>query len=124
LTLGLQGGSALGDILPGYAQFTLGGPFGFSGLAENQFRGSYQGIITLVYRYRLVELPRQMGRGIYVIARADIGNVWEEEVDTGDLRQGGSVGLGADTAAGPLLLAYGRTDEGYDRFYISLGTAF
>ncbi len=122
--LGLQGGTSLGGDLPGYAQFTLGGPFSFAGLAEDQFRGSYLGVASISYRYRLMELPSQVGRGIYTIARFDTGNVWQEGVDTGDLRYGGALGIGADTAIGPLYLAYGRADGGYSRVYFSLGTAF
>jgi NTE family protein len=124
LMAGVQAGSSLGSELPVYAQFTLGGPFGFSGLAQNQFRGTYQGILTLSYRYRLVELPRQIGRGIYALVRGDVGNVWMDDVDLGDLRQGALVGLGADTALGPLFFGYGRSDEGFDRFYLTLGTLF
>lgn len=124
ITVGLQGGTSLGSELPGYAQFTLGGPFGFAGLAENQFRGSYLGIASLGHRYRLLELPSQLGRGIYTVARFDVGNVWQDEVDTGDVRYGGALGVGADTAIGPLYLAYGRADGGFGRIYFSLGTAF
>lgn len=124
VTLGLQGGTSLGSDLPPYVQFTLGGPFGFAGLAENQFRGSYLGIASLGHRYRLLELPSQLGRGIYTIARFDVGNVWDEEVDLDDLRNGGALGVGADTAIGPLYFAYGRADGGFGRIYFSLGTAF
>lgn len=120
----MQGGTSLGSDIPPYAQFTLGGPFGFAGLAENQFRGSYLGIASLGHRYRLLELPSQLGRGIYTIARFDVGNVWDEEVDLDDLRNGGALGVGADTAIGPLYFAYGRADGGFGRIYFSLGTAF
>lgn len=122
--VGLQGGSALGSDLPGYAQLTLGGPFSFSGLPENQFRGSYLGVGSLGYRYRLLQLPAQLGRAVYVMTRIDSGNVWQDEVDTGDLRVGASAGIGADSALGPLYFGYGRADGGYDALYFSLGTTF
>lgn len=124
LSLGLQGGSSLGSELPGYAQFTLGGPFSFAGLAEDQFRGSYLGVASLGHRYRLLALPSQLGRGVYTVARLDVGNVWQDEVDREDVRCGGALGLGADTAIGPLYLAYGLAEGGYGRIYFSLGTAF
>ena len=124
VTVGVQAGSGLGDELPGYAQFTLGGPFSFSGLADDQFRGSALGVASLAYRYRLLTLPSALGRAAYVMGRFDTGNVWREEVDTGDLRNGGSLGLCADTKMGPVYLAYGRAEGGYDRFYFSLGTVF
>jgi len=34
------------------------------------------------------------------------------------------VGLGADSAIGPIMLSYGRADEGFDAFYFSLGSGF
>lgn len=124
VTLGLQAGTDLGSSLPPYAQFTLGGPFGFAGLAEDQFRGSSLGVGSISYRYRLIQLPSQIGRGAYAISRFDVGNVWPDEVDAGDLRYGGTLGLGADTVIGPLYLAYGHADGGYGCVYFSLGTAF
>lgn len=124
IVLGMIGGTGLGSELPGYAQLTLGGPFSFAGLAEDQFRGSYLGVGQIGYRYRIMQLPSQIGRAVYVISRFDVGNVWRDEVDTDDLRYGGSLGLGADTALGPMYIAYGQADEGYDRFYFSMGTAF
>ena len=124
VTVGLQGGTGFGDELPTFAQFKLGGPFGFAGLAEGQFRGSYLGVASLGYTYRLLQLPAQLGKGIYAITRFDAGNVWADEFDADDLRYGGAVGLGADLSIGPLYVAYGRADEGYDCFYFSLGTVF
>ena len=120
----LQGGSGLGDELPGYAQFMLGGPFHFAGLAEGQFRGSVLGVVSLGYAYRLLQLPAQFGKGIYAMTRWDTGNVWTESFDGNDLRYGLAVGLGADTVLGPLYVGYGAADEGYERFYISMGTLF
>jgi NTE family protein len=124
ITATVLGGSALGSDLPGYNQFTLGGPFSFAGLAEDQFRGSYLGVASLGYRYRLNQLPAQLGRAVYVLTRFDTGNVWDDDADLDDLRYGGALGIGADTAFGPLYLAYGRADQGYSRVYFSLGTAF
>lgn len=123
-TVGLQGGTGFGHELPTFAQFKLGGPFGFAGLAEGQFRGSYLGVASLGYSYRLLQLPAQLGKGIYAITRFDAGNVWADEFDVDDLRYGGAIGLGADLSIGPLYVAYGRADEGYDCFYFSLGTVF
>ena len=123
-TVGLQGGTGFGHELPTFAQFKLGGPFGFAGLAEGQFRGSYLGVASLGYNYRLLQLPAQLGKGIYAITRIDAGNVWADDFDMDDLRYGGAIGLGADLSIGPLYVAYGRADEGYDCFYFSLGTVF
>jgi NTE family protein len=123
LELGLQGGTDLGSGLPGYAQFTLGGPGSFSGLAKDQFRGSTLAVVTLAYRYRLIEIPSQLGRGVYTITRFDAGNVWLGDVNS-DIRYGGSLGVGIDLNIGPLLLTYGIADGGYHSVYFSLGSDF
>jgi NTE family protein len=125
-SLGFRYGSSLDSELPAYAQFTIGGPFGFAGLAEDQFRGSEMAIASAGYRYRLITLPSALGRGVYTITRIDYGNVWEDsrDADASDCRTGVALGLGADTSIGPLLLAYGQAEGGYSRWYFSLGTAF
>jgi outer membrane protein insertion porin family len=121
--VGLQYGTDLGSDLPVYAQFTLGGPAGFAGLAEDQFRGSTLGVASLEYRYRLRELPSQLGRGIYAVSHLDTGNVWMDGIDS-DIRYGGSLGLGMDLNIGPLSLIYGYADGGYHSVYFSLGSDF
>lgn len=123
LSVAMQYGSDLGSELPGYAQFTLGGPNSFSGLAQDQFRGSALGAASLGYRYRLRELPAQLGRGIYAVTRLDTGNVWEDNMDS-DLRYGATIGIGADLGVGPLYLSYGYADGGYSTIYFSLGSDF
>ncbi len=124
LMLTLQYGDSLGSDLPGYAQFTLGGASSFAGLAEDQFRGSSLGVASVGYRYRLMPLPSQIGRAVYAVSRFDVGNVWEDDIDTDDLRYGVGVGLGVDTAMGPIYLTYGVADGGYRRLYFSLGSIF
>lgn len=125
LELGLEGGSALGSELPPYAEFLLGGPDSFAGLAQDQFRGSTLGTASIGYRYRLKTLPPQLGRGIYTITRYDTGNVWDETgIDVKDLRHGLALGIGVDTEFGPLNFTYGLADGGYARFYFSLGSDF
>ncbi len=123
MELGLQGGSSLGSDIPAYAQFTLGGPGSFSGLATDQFRGSSLGVASLGYRYRLKEIPSQLGRGIYALTRFDMGNVWQGGANS-DLRYGGSLGIGIDLNVGPLMLTYGAADGGYHSTYFTLGSTF
>lgn len=123
LSLELKYGTDLGSDLPGYAQFTLGGPNSFSGLAQDQFRGSTLGVASLGYRYRLKELPSQLGRGIYTLTRVDAGNVWEDNMDS-DLRYGATIGVGVDLGVGPLYLTYGFADGGYRSLYFAFGSDF
>ncbi|MFO1489798.1 MAG: patatin-like phospholipase family protein [Kiritimatiellia bacterium] len=123
-SLGLQMGTSPDKDLPAYDQYTLGGAFSFAGLAEDQFRGQNLGVASLGYRYRLMTLPPTLGQAVYAMTRLDVGNVWRDDIETGDLRQGVAIGAGADTKLGPLYLAYGHAEGGYDRYYFSLGAAF
>ncbi len=126
VTLGAAGGSSLGSDLPFYAQFTLGGVDSFSGLSVDQLRGSYMASGRLGYRYEILRLPPGMGQGVYLTSWGDAGNVWAErdDVSADDLIYGGSIGLGVNAITGPIMLAYGRTDEGSDRVYFSMGARF
>lgn len=123
---GVTGGSSLGSDLPEYDSFKLGGPFLFSGLTEGQRRGSYLGVASLGYRLRLNRLAPSLGQATYLLFRGDMGNTWQDsdDVDVDNTLVGGSVGWGADTVLGPILLGYGLAEEGFETWYFSLGTSF
>jgi NTE family protein len=126
VTFSLHGGRAETDDLPAYAEFTAGGPFSLRGFQEGELRGTSYAVGGLGYRYRLAALPAALGRGVYLTANLDYGNAWAEteeaDLDTGWL--GGALGVGADTAAGPLFLGYGRAEGDRQQLYLSLGTSF
>ena len=52
--------------------------------------------------------------------------MWENESDIGtdDLRYGGLAGFGADTLFGPVIIAYGRANDGGDVIHFAVGTLF
>jgi outer membrane translocation and assembly module TamA len=83
-------------------------------------------VASLGYRLRLNRLPPSLGQATYVLFRGDLGNAWQDsgDVDVDNTLVGGSVGWGADTVLGPILLGYGRAEEGYNTWYFSLGTSF
>ncbi len=122
----LHGGSSFGKELPVYAQFSEGGLHSFPGYAEGQLRGTYVGIGQLSYRRRFAQLPPSLGEGVYAGASVTAGNVWNESADIGfdDLQYSASVGVGADTVLGPLLIVYARAEQGNEQYYFSLGTSF
>lgn len=122
LSLALRAGD--GNDIPAYDQYTLGGAMSFAGLADDQYRGQSTGVASLGYRYRLKPLPSTLGRAVYAMTRFDTGNVWADGVETGDLRHGASIALGADTKIGPMYLGYGRAEGGHQSYYFSLGAAF
>ncbi len=122
----LSGGTSFGGDLPEYAEYELGGVRSLGGLAEGQLRGDYFALASLGYRCRLGKLAPSLGEGVYLTARLDAGNTWDEgeDIEAEDLLFGGIVGLGTETVLGPISLAYGHAEGGQSRFYFSLGSIF
>jgi NTE family protein len=118
--------SSLGSALPYYDLFDLGGLFQLSGLAPSQVLGEKGGIGAVVYYARVGEMRGTLGRGLYVGASAEAGNLWTRSAEPswGDLRVAGSVFVGADTVIGPIYFAYGRSEGASDAFYLYVGRTF
>ncbi len=70
-----HGRSALGGELPASEWIGVGGLFNLSGLPPGDVVGSYGGIASLLYLYRLGRLPN-FGDGIYVGLSLETGNAW------------------------------------------------
>jgi NTE family protein len=121
----LRGGSALGGTLPPSERLQLGGLFNLSGLPYGDVSGSYGGVATLIYLFRLGRLPN-FGEGIYVGASIEAGNLWETsaQVSHNDLLHSYAIIFGADTFLGPVYFAHGTTSGGKDSLYLLLGRTF
>lgn len=121
LRWGLSGGVTLDENAPYYDQFTLGGLFKLSGLADAQLVGQNAASGLLLYYANLGR------RGIHVGAGIETGTTWDAR-DTarfGDLLWGGTVFAAVDTMLGPLYLAYAYTEgEGNGRLRFALGKVF
>lgn len=119
-------GTSLGSTLPFYDEFELGGLFSLGGFSEGEFRGQRLMVASTGYYYRLATLPAGFGRGIYVGAIADVGNVWasSSDVSLGNSRHGFTPAVGLDTVLGPVFVAYGLGEGGSDRFYVTVGRSF
>ena len=123
--LALSGGSSLGSDLPAYDEFLLGGPFSLSGYRQGELRGHYFGVARSGYLFRLAELPRVLGTGVYAGGWLEAGNVWQESSAVGDgLIYTASLAAAAETRLGLLFMGYGVADDGQDSFFLSLGQRF
>ncbi len=128
-TLGirLQAGSDFDTDLRPYKYFLLGGRDSFVGYKTEERRGAHLGAINLEYRYRLYELPSSVGGGIFAVAKANVGNVWENQDEITDdfsLRYGGSLGIGVDTMLGPVHADVAMADGGRQIVYMNIGYKF
>lgn len=126
LMAGLVGGTALGSDLPSYALFRAGGITNFGGYEEGELLGRYYAVARLGLTHMVGELPTFVGKGVYVYGFADVGNCWLTlgQVDWGDLRYSGTVGVATSTRFGPLHLAYSHTSDGGDLLTLYMGKRF
>ncbi len=127
LIAGLSGGTSLDGTAPVDALYRLGGLFSLSGYRQDELAGETFAAGRLIYRYRLTDTARQLlGATVFVGGSLEAGEVWarRDDFDLEDLRYGGSLYLGADTALGPIYLAYGLSEGGRQSAYLFIGRPF
>ena len=120
----LAAGSYVGNDLPFYDTFTLGGIFNLSGLNSGQLRGQTMAVGRLITYHKV---GSSFIGDLYFGGSLESGNVWKEnekEFDLSNLRLAGSLFVGYDTIFGPLYLAFGHADGGYNAGYFYLGRPF
>lgn len=121
------GGAYGGEETPS-DNFSLGGFRNLSGLQKEEISGRYMAIVGTEYR-RLINkdgVTQMFGVPLYAGLTLEAGNVWNQSSDikVDNLRLGGSLFLGADTAFGPLYLGAGYTSGGNTSAFLFLGAQF
>jgi len=106
----------------------LGGFLNLSGIPRNSLIGQNLFYTSLVYRYKwmdndfgLFEAP------VYLGASLEHGGVWSDndlKLHEAPLYNAASVFFGVDSPVGPIMLAYGRTEQNLDAVYLIVGTSF
>jgi len=107
--------------------FFLGGFSRLSGLGQEELFGEKVALARLVGYRRLWQLGLAgIKLRFYAGASLEAGNTYfaEESVTWSSMLTSWSVFLGADTFLGPAILAYGHTEGGRDRVYLSIGATF
>jgi NTE family protein len=123
----LEYGTNLVDSSSVSRLFPLGGFGRLSGLGYDELLGEQLALARLQAYRRLFRLAIA---GIRLRAFAGLsleaGNVYDrqEAVTLDNLRTSWAAFVGAETPIGPIIAAYGRTDGGRDRFYLSMGDSF
>ena len=122
---GLEYGTDLGSDIPFYDEFELGGFLNLSGLTRGELQGDVKALATLGY-YRQVSELGALGRGFYVGAFAQAGDVWTdvEEIELGDMAYSGTIFAGLDTMLAPVYVGWGLAEGGRDEFYLFIGRPF
>jgi NTE family protein len=83
-------------------------------------------LARLVFYHRLNKEAMLRKAGWYVGFSAEAGNIYfaGEPISIDSLLGSGSVFFGAGTPLGPILLGYGYTEGGQDRFFLLIGRNF
>ncbi|UCG94156.1 MAG: outer membrane protein assembly factor BamA [Candidatus Aerophobus sp.] len=109
-------GGRLGEDLPFYEQFYLGGLETLRGYEENEFRGDKVVLGSLELR---VPLAKELLGSLFV----DAGKAWSEDSPMEDFKVGWGFGIRFKTPIGLIRLNYG-VGEKEGRFYFGMGEAF
>ncbi|APU74637.1 patatin-like phospholipase family protein [Vibrio parahaemolyticus] len=106
----------------------LGGFLHLSGIPRNSLIGQNLFFSSLVYRYKwfdndfgLFEAP------VYVGASLEHGGTWSDndlKLNEAPLYNAASIFFGVDSPIGPIMLAYGRTEQDMEAVYLIVGTSF
>ncbi|TOK28325.1 serine protease [Vibrio parahaemolyticus] len=106
----------------------LGGFLHLSGIPRNSLIGQNLFFSSLVYRYKwfdndfgLFEAP------VYVGASLEHGGTWSDndlKLNEAPLHNAASIFFGVDSPIGPIMLAYGRTEQDMEAVYLIVGTSF
>jgi NTE family protein len=122
---GLEYGTDLGSDIPFFDEFELGGFLNLSGFARGELQGDVKALATLGYYRQVAELGA-LGRGFYVGAFAQGGDVWTdvEEIELGDLVYSGTIFAGLDTVLAPVYLGWGVAEGDRDEWYLFIGRPF
>ncbi len=106
----------------------LGGFLNLSGIPRNSLIGQNLAYTSLIYRYKWFENDFGLFKSpFYVGASIEHGGVWSNNdlsIDEAPMFTAGSVFAGVDSPIGPIILAYGRTEDNYDSVYLIVGTSY
>jgi len=122
--LSFSAGTRIGNDLPFYDQVDLGGFLNLSGLHVNQLLGQHMAVGKIITYHKVGE---SFIGDLYFGGSLETGNVWEKDekkFDLSNLRLAGSLFIGYDTIFGPLYLAFGHADGGYNAGYFYLGRPY
>lgn len=106
----------------------LGGFLNLSGIPRDSLSGRNKVFTSLVYRYKWFDNDFGLFQSpVYLGASVEYGGVWADAGDKWDndsLYMAGSVFTGIDSPIGPVILAYGQTEDHYNSVYLIVGSTF
>ena len=124
--LKFQGGSGLGDDVPFYDEFRLGGLFQLSGRPIGQLSGDKYALAAGLLYYRLTDKAGAIMKNLSVGVSLEGGNTYQfaAPMTFNNLKMAGSVYIVADTLIGPFFIGYGRSGSNNNSAYLFLNRSF
>ncbi len=105
----------------------IGGFLNLSGIPKNSLSGSNKLFTAFVYRYHLLDQDFGLfNSSVYLGGSVEWGGVYndiDKPLNEAPLYMAGSVFSGITTPLGPLILAYGQTEQDHSTFYVFFGGA-
>ncbi|MFN4023327.1 MAG: patatin-like phospholipase family protein [Hyphomonas sp.] len=123
----VSGGLRLDGAPPLDTLYRIGGLFSLSGYRLDELAGENYAVARLIYRRSLFgSEPALFGVPLFAGGSIEAGEVWSEPESFAleDVRFGGSIYVGANTALGPVYLAFGRSEGGRQSAYLVIGRSF
>ncbi|SKA45117.1 patatin-like phospholipase family protein [Enterovibrio nigricans] len=106
----------------------LGGFLNLSGIPKDSLWANNIAFGAVVYRYRLLDNDFGVFTSpVYLGASLEYGGVWNNpDFSLKDVPfcAAGSIFAGVDSPLGPMIIAYGRTENDLDSFYFIVGSQF
>ncbi|MCF7355159.1 patatin-like phospholipase family protein [Vibrio sp. CK2-1] len=106
----------------------LGGFLHLSGIPRDSLLGRNKAYTSLVYRYKWFENDFGLFRSpVYLGASLEYGGVWtnsDSNWNSDSMYVAGSAFTGVDSPIGPIILAYGQTEQGFNSAYLIIGSTF
>jgi NTE family protein len=130
VTLEAAGGLGSGRI-PYEEQYGIGGAdhlisMPLLGYERREFTGDNLLALSAAYRLRVLDYQLSLVKAVYLNLAYQAANVWNtrDAMAFNELRQGGGIGLHADTIIGPVRLDFGRGEQNRYAVYFSAGFDF
>ncbi|MCW8330509.1 patatin-like phospholipase family protein [Photobacterium sp. SDRW27] len=105
----------------------IGGFLNLSGIPKNSMSGNNKLFSAMVYRYHLLDQDFGLFKStVYIGSSLEWGGVYNNEdipFDEAPLYFAGSLFSGITTPFGPLIVAYGQTEQNNSAFYLFFGGA-
>jgi NTE family protein len=120
----LSGGTTFGHTNDGFPLYFLGGPTQLSAYGTNELFGNQFYLVRAGYLHELWTLPNFLGKKVYAIASRETAKMYDFPLPESKFPLDADLGVLAETAIGPYLVAGSIGDSGHRKWFFQLGRIF